>query len=75
MMDVERESYLEGGEMGKEYLREIGKTDLAIMSHDEALTFLECVCKGYHAAYIRNNAAVRDYMDKDSGAISIKSTI
>lgn len=41
------EAYTEGGEMGAEYLKEIGITDLALMTPEQALTFCECVCKGY----------------------------
>lgn len=41
------EAYMYGGKMGGEYLKEIKLTDLAAMTPGQALTFCECVCKGY----------------------------
>ena len=42
---TERENkvLLAAGKMGGEYLQEIGKTDLAMLTQEEWLTFLQCV--------------------------------
>ena len=47
-MELEQQAHLYGAQMGAEYLREIGKTDLALLTPSEALTFAECMCKNYH---------------------------
>lgn len=44
-----QEAYLYGAQMAAEYSKEIGKTDLAIMTPDEILTLSECFCKNYHS--------------------------
>lgn len=54
MEDDLRDAYLHGGKMGFEYMTEIGKTDLTKFSRDEALTFVECVCKNYHLKLNKN---------------------
>lgn len=56
MEDIEKEAYQYGAQMGAEYLREIGKTDLASMTPEEVLTFSECMCKNYHNKYIELEA-------------------
>ena len=43
----ERNAFVRGGEMGGEYLDSIAKTDLATLSPDEWLTFVEAVVTGY----------------------------
>lgn len=47
MDELEKEAYMYGAQMGSEYLKEIGKTDLALMNGQEVLTFSECMCKNY----------------------------
>lgn len=48
----ERTAYLHGAKMAAEYSKEIGKTDLALMTPDEILTLSECMCKNYHLKYM-----------------------
>ena len=48
MDNNEREAYAYGGLMGAEYLKEIKKTDLSILSAEEWEIFCECMCKNYH---------------------------
>ena len=48
----EKIAYLHGGKLGGEYLESIGKSDLAQLTPDEWLTFLECVCKNYHVKFL-----------------------
>ena len=52
MEDEQKEAYLYGAEMAGEYLREIGKSDLAALSPAQVLTFSECMCKNYHMKFI-----------------------
>jgi len=52
MEDEQKQAYLYGAEQGAEYMRSIGKTDLSLLTPDEALTFSECMCKGYHEKYV-----------------------
>ena len=40
-----------GGAMGAQYLESINKTDLATLSPEQWATFLECICKNYHAKH------------------------
>tara|TARA_R110000851_G_scaffold111570_2_gene235092 strand:+ start:273 stop:446 length:174 start_codon:yes stop_codon:yes gene_type:complete len=47
MEENERTAYLYGAEMGGEYLKEIGKSDLATLTPQEVLTFSECMCKNF----------------------------
>lgn len=54
--EEEKIAYMYGASMGAEYLKSIGKTDLAQLSGDEALTFAECVCKNYHLKLVEQNA-------------------
>lgn len=44
----DKQAYMHGAKMGAEYLKEIGKTDLAAMTPAEVLVFSEVVCKNYH---------------------------
>lgn len=60
MENYERDAYMHGAKMAAEYLREIGKTDLAQMTPQEALTFAECMCKNYHYFRISND---KNYFD------------
>ena len=46
--EEENETLLAGGRAGGEYLESIGKTDLATMSGDEWLTFLQCLGNELH---------------------------
>jgi len=48
MPTIEEQAYMYGAQMGAEYLKEIGKFDLGILSAGEALIFAECMCKNYH---------------------------
>ena len=50
--EIKKEAYMYGVQMGAEYSKEVGKTDLSTMSVEEILTFAECVCKGYHMKLI-----------------------
>jgi hypothetical protein len=61
MEDEEKRAYLFGGQNGGEYLDSIRKTNLAELSEDEWLTFLECICKNYHSKYVEltTNAAFK----------------
>ncbi len=43
----EIEGMKKAGKTGGEYLDSIGKTDLASMSYDEYMTFIECVITAY----------------------------
>lgn len=52
MENIKHEAYMYGAQMGAEYLKEIGKTDLAKLTGDEVLTFSECMCKNYHLKYV-----------------------
>lgn len=52
MEDEQREAYMFGARMGAEYLNEIGKTDLAVLTPNEVLTFSECMCKNYHSKLV-----------------------
>lgn len=36
-----------GAAAGGEYLDSLGKTDLAMLTPDEYMTFIECVCTGF----------------------------
>ncbi len=48
MEDIERLSYFHGGKNGGEYLESIKKFNLAELTEEEWLSFLECICKNYH---------------------------
>jgi len=54
MHDWEITAALYGGEMGGEYLEEIGKTDLRTLTPEEWSTFLQVVCSNYHAEHNRS---------------------
>jgi len=56
MEEHQEQSYMYGAQMGGEYLKEIGKTDLAKLTPAEVLTFSECMCKNYHNKYIELNS-------------------
>jgi hypothetical protein len=43
----EKAAFVHGGAMGGEYLDSIARTDLATLSPDEWLTFVEAVVTGY----------------------------
>jgi uncharacterized protein DUF6511 len=43
----EKAAFVQGGEMGGEYLDSIGKTDLESLDREEWLTFVEVVVTGY----------------------------
>jgi hypothetical protein len=43
----EKAAFVQGGEMGGEYLDSIAKTDLDGLSREEWLTFVEAVVTGY----------------------------
>ena len=43
----EKAAFVQGGEMGGEYLDSIGKTDLEALEPDEWLTFVEVLVTGY----------------------------
>ena len=58
MEENDRQAYVYGAEMGAEYLREIGKTDLALMTPAEALIFSEVVCKNYHMKKIELDSKI-----------------
>lgn len=47
----ELEAVEHGGTAGGEYLDSIGKSDLAKLTKEEWIMFLECVCKEYHARH------------------------
>ncbi len=47
-LPIENEMLLECGKAGGEYLSSIGKTDLAALSKDEWLQFLQCVVGMLH---------------------------
>lgn len=53
MEDTEKKAYLHGGSNGGEYLDSIKKYNMAELTTEEWLTFLECVCKNYHLEFIR----------------------
>ena len=42
-LDSENAVLLAAGKMGGEYLQEIGKTYLALLTQEEWLTFLQCI--------------------------------
>lgn len=44
---TEIEAMQEGARMGGEYLDSIKKTDLATMSYQEWMTFIEVICTGF----------------------------
>lgn len=52
MEEEEKQAYLYGAKMAAEYSKEIGKTDLSLMSYEEILTLSECFCKNYHSKII-----------------------
>ena len=52
MEEEEKQSYLHGGNNAAEYMKSIGKHDLATLSGDEWLTFCKCMCKNYHSKFI-----------------------
>ena len=56
MEDAEKTSYLYGGRNGGEYLESIGKFNLAELTKEEWLTFLECVCKNYHLKFLESQS-------------------
>ena len=65
-LPVENEMLLECGKAGGEYLSSIGKTDLAALSKDEWLQFLQCVVGMLHEVrphYDRKMEA--EYLDMD----------
>ena len=43
----EIDAMTDAGIKGGDYLEGIGKTDLATLSHEEWMTFVEAVCMGY----------------------------
>jgi hypothetical protein len=43
----EKAAFEHGGQMGGEYLDDLGKTDLETLSREEWLTFVEAVVTGY----------------------------
>ena len=43
----EQTAFVHGGDLGGEYLDSIGKTDMALLSREEWLTFVEAVVTGY----------------------------
>ena len=45
--DTEAEAMAHAGAMGGEYLDQLGKTDLAVLTPDEWRTFVAAVCGGY----------------------------
>lgn len=55
MEDDQKEAYSYGINNAVEYTNEIGKTDLALMTAEEILTFAECMCKNYHTKIIELN--------------------
>ncbi len=56
MEDIERVAYLYGGKNGGEYLEEIQKFNLAELTKEEWLSFLECICKNYHLKLLESQS-------------------
>lgn len=48
----ENDAILYGGKCGGEYLESINKTDLATLTPDQWLTFLQVVTINYHSKHI-----------------------